>query len=90
MCFCVHTKQVMDNVVPVMRRGGSQQQQVLRARFSAVSAPEVHSAMVSIAASRPTGEGGGGGGEEDTEGERQGVQQALRHRGKRKERGCMT
>jgi hypothetical protein len=38
--------QVMDNVVPHMRRGAPGQQTVFRARFSAVSAPEVKAAMV--------------------------------------------
>jgi hypothetical protein len=35
----------MDNVVPVMRKGGGARQ-VLRAPFSAVSAPEVQAAVV--------------------------------------------
>jgi hypothetical protein len=38
--------QVMDNVLPHMRRGTPGQQTVFRARFSAVSAPEVKAAMV--------------------------------------------
>lgn len=42
-----HTLQVMDNVVPAMRRAQPGAQQVFRARFSAVSAPEVKAAMVS-------------------------------------------
>ncbi|KAF6259333.1 DNA topoisomerase [Scenedesmus sp. NREL 46B-D3] len=37
---------VMDNVLPHMKRGAPGQQAVFRARFSAVSAPEVKSAMV--------------------------------------------
>jgi DNA topoisomerase-3 len=42
ICF-----EVMDNVVPVMHKGaGGSARQVLRARFSAVSAPEVQAAMV--------------------------------------------
>lgn len=40
ICF-----EVMDNVVPVMRKGGGARQ-VLRAPFSAVSAPEVQAAVV--------------------------------------------
>lgn len=47
VCVLVCTGQVMDNVVPAMRRAGPGVQQVFRARFSAVSAPEVHAAMVS-------------------------------------------
>lgn len=45
--------QVMENVVPVMRRAQPGVDQVLRARFSAISAPEVQAAMV-----RPGGSGG--------------------------------
>lgn len=45
--FTCDALQVMDNVVPVMRRAQPGVQQVFRARFSAVSAPEVHAAMVS-------------------------------------------
>lgn len=41
ICF-----EVMENVVPAMRRG--QTQQVFRARFSAVSLPEVKAAMASL------------------------------------------
>lgn len=47
-----HTLQVMDNVVPAMRRAQPGAQQVFRARFSAVSAPEVKAAMVSSSFSR--------------------------------------
>jgi DNA topoisomerase-3 len=56
ICF-----EVMDNVVPVMRKGAGARQ-VLRARFSAVSAPEVQAAMV-----RGGGDGGwvGDGGMEE-------------------------
>jgi hypothetical protein len=41
-----HPSQVMENVVPAMRRAQSGVDQVLRARFSAISAPEVQAAMV--------------------------------------------
>lgn len=44
ICF-----EVMDNAVPHMKRVPGGQQQVFRARFSAISAPEVMAAMVSAA-----------------------------------------
>jgi hypothetical protein len=44
----LHLLQVMDNVLPHMRRGAPRQQTVFRARFSAVSAPEVKAAMVRL------------------------------------------
>lgn len=45
ICF-----EVMDNVLPHMKRGAPGQQTVFRARFSAVSAPEVKAAMANLGA----------------------------------------
>ncbi|KAG2490592.1 hypothetical protein HYH03_010985 [Edaphochlamys debaryana] len=45
ICF-----EVMDNVLPSMRRGAPGQQTVFRARFSAITAPEIRAAMANLVA----------------------------------------
>jgi hypothetical protein len=46
----------MDNTVPHLNRVSVKTQQVLRARFSAISAPQLKSAMANLTVSVPTGQ----------------------------------